>query len=106
MAATWRLWGVGAVLALGLGCAGAAELVAPATTSEGSASNEAACEAWVEHMNGLTCTNVRYVSDEMCANADDVPVDMAAYYDCARANARCDGDALALDWSGCQQPTM
>jgi hypothetical protein len=71
--------------------------------------NRDACEAYVDHMNGLTtCLGVSYDVDNICAGANDEPPAMREYYDCLRENSSCDGlDArLELDSCAAKQPIL
>lgn len=90
---------LGVTLAAALGCSGLMD-------SPEAASNRAACQAWVDHMNGLECNLLTYDRSEMCQGADASPADMARYFDCVREHSRCDGGALISDVTDCQQPMM
>jgi hypothetical protein len=68
--------------------------------------NASACERYVEHMNELDCMTLTYDADEVCAGASLSPADMVPYWECARANARCDGDTPVIDIAQCRQPIM
>ncbi len=90
----------GVVLVTALGC-GWSE------STTGNRANREACEAYVAHMNELTpCMGVTYDVDNMCAGADQTPVDMASYYDCLRTNSSCNGLEPSLSLDVCQQPTL
>jgi len=73
--------------------------------SEG-AGNEDACRRYVDHMNGLDCVQLTYDADETCAGAGLSPADMVPYWDCARANARCEGETPVIEIAQCRQPMM
>jgi len=70
------------------------------------AGNIEACERYVDHMNSLDCMDLTYDRDEMCEGAALSPADMVPYYDCARENARCEGDKKVIDIASCRQPMM
>lgn len=84
--------------ALSLACGGAG---AP-TGSD----NEAACQRYVDHMNGLDCVELTYDREEMCSTANLSPADMVPYWDCAREHSACDGDTPVIEIAQCRQPQM
>lgn len=100
---SWRGGGwfgaMGVLLASSLGCTGL-------LSSPEARDNARACQDWVDHMNHLECVSLTYDADEVCQGADASPADMASYFDCARAHARCEEGELVADVSGCRQPTM
>lgn len=85
------------VLAFSLACGGAG----------GGYDNVAACTRYVDAMNGLTCIDLNYEADQMCPTMlNSTPYDMARYYDCMAAAARCNGDIPDLaGQQDCGSPT-
>jgi len=94
-------------LAVGLVLVGVSSLACTGLLSTPEArDNKRACQAWVDHMNGLECLSLTYDEGEMCQGADASPADMATFFDCAREHARCEEGKLIDDLAGCRQPTM
>lgn len=71
-----------------------------------SVPNLAACHAYVDHMNTLTpCMGVSYDKDNLCANMEQVTVDMTDWWECLRTNAACDGTEPLLNLDKCEPPS-
>lgn len=66
--------------------------------------NVAACEAWVEHFNALSCVSADEQFDVAATCPETLNVgglDCTAYYDCLTQNSQCDGDTLVFDDASC-----
>ncbi|MEQ1568360.1 MAG: hypothetical protein ABMA64_22175 [Myxococcota bacterium] len=94
---------MGAVgLGMALACGGG-----PSAATGRSADNASACAAYVERINGLgACVQVTYDPENLCGGVDELPPEMAAYYDCLRDRARCEADALTFGAEGCAAPVV
>jgi len=87
-------------LALTLACGGGGGALS------GNAANKPACEAYVDHMNSMSCLTIEYNKDDMCSMVDMSPIDMTGYYQCLVDNSTCEGDIPKLEVDGCTMPTM
>jgi hypothetical protein len=89
-----------AVLGLGLACTSG-----PATPQ--AKGNRAACHRYAEHLNELSpCVGLTYDPDNWCEGADQLAVDMTAYYDCLLANSACEGTTARLEVGQCTPPLV
>lgn len=93
---------IGLVGAIGIGSLACAGVLSTPEARD----NARACQAWVDHMNGLECVALTYDETEMCQGADASPADMALYFDCAREHSQCEEGKLVSDLTGCRQPAM
>ena len=78
--------GVFTVLAFG---SGGSDLSAVGVTDR--AANKTACESYVAHWNDLECLTSDINAATMCDGQEKVPADMASYWSCMEAAAKCTG---------------
>lgn len=68
-----------------------------ATATATATGNQAACVAYIEHFNGLSCVIEAGKQDPatMCPKELDLaPNDMASFYKCMQDGSTCNGDVL------------
>jgi hypothetical protein len=60
----------------------------------------AACEAYVDHYNGLQCVDTD-LSETYCETETDAVCERAEYWVCLQNGTSCDGDTVQLDIGDC-----
>ncbi len=95
-------------MALTLGCTVAcagSPLFSNGSGANGIASR-AACERYVDHMNGLPCmSGLNYDPVEMCGALELSAADMTPYYECLVRGCACQGEIPQIKIDSCRAPT-
>lgn len=88
----------GVVLLFGLGCGSGLSRLVPDE-------KRSACEAWVEHVNGLEgCLHVTYDADNLCQGMTEQPDEIVGWFQCLADHSSCDGAEPRFDPDSCPPP--
>jgi hypothetical protein len=64
----------------------------PEAPAPGPGGNRAACEAYIAHSNGVSCMTLKLDASTICSpQLDQMPCDLAPYFNCLAENTKCNG---------------